>query len=167
MIVEAFAALPELCRAGYRLVLAGVPLGTNTALFPDPRGRARAVGLPEDAVQFTGAVAEEDKPALYSSATAFLFPSLYEGFGLPPLEAMACGTPVIVSNASSLPEIVGAAGLQVDPSMPSAWAEAIRAVVTEASRRAEMGARGIAQAAQFSWMRAAEETLTAYELAMQ
>jgi glycosyltransferase involved in cell wall biosynthesis len=166
VIVEAFAALPELYRSGYRLALAGVPLGEDSEFFPDPQRRARAAGLPEDAVQFTGWVSEEDKPALYSSATAFLFPSLYEGFGLPPLEAMACGTPVIVSNASSLPEIVGEAGLQVDPAMPSAWAEAIRAVVTDASRRAEMGARGIAQAEKFSWTRAAQETLAAYRLAM-
>ncbi len=166
VIVEAFAALPELYQSGYRLVLAGVPLGKDSEFFPDPQLSARAAGLTEDAVQFTGWVAEEDKPALYSSATAFLFPSLYEGFGLPPLEAMACGTPVIVSDASSLPEIVGEAGLQIDPDMPSAWAEAIRAVVTDASRRAEMSAHGIARAAQFSWTRAAQETLAAYRLAM-
>jgi glycosyltransferase involved in cell wall biosynthesis len=166
VIVEAFAALPEMYRSGYRLVLAGVPLGKDSELFPDPQRRARAAGLPEDAVRFAGWVAEEDKPALYSSATAFLFPSLYEGFGLPPLEAMACGTPVIASNASSLPEIVGEAGMQVDPSLPSAWAEAIRAVVGDDARRDEMSARGIAQAAQFSWTRAAQETLAAYRRVM-
>ncbi len=167
VIVQAFAALPELYESGYRLVLAGVPLGKDSRFFPDPQRRARAAGLPDDAIRFTGWVAEEDKPALYSSATAFLFPSLYEGFGLPPLEAMACGTPVITSNTSSLPEIVGEAGLQVDPSMPSAWAEAIRAVTTESSRRAEQSARGIAQAAKFSWTRTAQETLAAYRLAME
>jgi glycosyltransferase involved in cell wall biosynthesis len=166
VIVEAFGALPELYRSGYRLVLAGVPLGRDSELFPDPQRRARAAGLPEDAIRFTGRVAEEDKAALYSSATAFLFPSLYEGFGLPPLEAMACGTPVIASNASSLPEIVGDTGMQVDPSNPSAWAEAIRAVATDASRRDEMSARGIARAAQFSWARTAQETLAAYRFAM-
>ncbi len=167
VLIDAFAQLPELYRSGYRLVLAGVPLGKDSELFPDPRRHARAVGLPEDAVRFTGWVAEEDKPALYASAILSLFPSLYEGFGLPPLEAMACGTPVIVSNASSLPEIVGDAGLLVDPSLPSAWAEAIRALVADAPRRADMGARGIERAAQFTWTRAAQETLAAYRLAMQ
>lgn len=167
VLVDAFAALPELHRLGYRLVLAGVPLGKDSDLFPDPQRRARATGLPNDVVRFTGWVAEEDKPALYSSATAFLFPSLYEGFGLPPLEAMACGAPVITSNASSLPEIVGDAGVQVDPAMPSAWAEAIHAVATDDSRRAEMSARGIVQAAKFSWTKAAQETLAAYRQAMR
>ncbi len=167
LIIEAFALMPELYASGYRLVLAGVPLGGDSAFFPNPRRLAQKVSLPEDAVQFTGWVAEEDKPALYASAEVFLFPSLYEGFGLPPLEAMACGTPVIASNASSLPEVVGDAARLVDPSNPSAWAEAIRSVTTDASQRAEMRARGIAQAAQFSWGRAAHETLAVYQLAMQ
>ncbi len=113
VIIEAFARLRDLHAQGYRLVLGGVMLGADSEFFPDPRRIARDVGahggapLPDDAIQYLGWVDEADKPALYSSATLFVFASLYEGFGLPPLEAMACGAPVICSNASSLPEVVG------------------------------------------------------------
>ncbi len=162
VIVDAFAQLRDLYAVGYRLVLAGAILGADSAFFPSPRRLAHAAGLPDDAVCYTGAVAEEDKPALYTGAALFMFPSLYEGFGLPPLEAMACGTPVLASNASSLPEIVGGAGALLDPEDPRAWAETIRAVVTEPGRRAEMRERGLAQAAKFSWARAARETLGIY-----
>ncbi|MBI4788727.1 MAG: glycosyltransferase family 4 protein [Chloroflexi bacterium] len=166
VIIEAFALLPELYRERYRLALAGVSLGNDSAFFPDPRRIAQEVGLPEDAIRYVGGVLEEDKPALYSGATLFLYSSLYEGFGLQPLEAMACGAPVIASNASSLPEIIGDAGLAVDPSSPIAWAEALRAVVGDAARRDAMRAQGMAQAAKFSWARAAEETWAVYRSAM-
>lgn len=166
VLIEAFAQLPEFYRAGIRLVLAGVKLGEDSAFFPDPRRLARQAGLPDDAILYSGWVDEADKPALYSSTIAFLFPSLYEGFGLPPLEAMACGAPVISSNASSLPEIVGDAGIQIDPNDTHAWAEAIRAVLTDDARRAEMGERGIARAKKFSWARAAQETLAVYRAAI-
>lgn len=126
----------------------------------------KEVGLSEESVRLLGWVAEEDKPALYSGANAFLFPSLYEGFGLPPLEAMACGAPVICSNAGSLPEIVGPAGLQVDPSSAIAWAESIRAVCTDPERRQHMREQGLAQAKQFSWSRAAAETTAVYRSAI-
>jgi glycosyltransferase involved in cell wall biosynthesis len=162
VIIEAFALLSEFYQAGYRLALAGVSLGQDSEFFPDPRRIARGVGLADDAIRYIGGVMEEDKPALYAGATAFVFPSLYEGFGLPPLEAMACGTPVISSNATSLPEIVGDAALQVDPRSPLAWAESLRAVLSDDARRAEMRERGLAQAQKFSWTRAAEETLAVY-----
>jgi glycosyltransferase involved in cell wall biosynthesis len=162
VLIEAFARLSEFYRAGYRLVLAGVKLGADSEFFPDPRRIAREVGLTSDAICYIGWVDEADKPALYASATAFLFPSIYEGFGLPPLEAMACGTPVISSNASSLPEIVGDAAITVNPSDADAWADTIRAVLTDDARRAEMRERGIAQAKKFSWGRTAEETLAVY-----
>ncbi len=166
VLVEAFALLPELYAAGFRLVFAGVVPGGDSEFFPNPQRLARRAGLPDDSVRFTGWVTEEEKPALYASATVFLYPSLYEGFGLPPLEAMACGTPVIVSNASSLPEVVGDAGVLVDPSAPSDWAEAIRSITSNAARRQEMKARGMAQANKFSWARTAQETLAAYDLAL-
>ncbi len=162
VILEAFALLPEIYKEGYRLVLAGVMLGADSEFFPDPRRIAREAGLADDAIRFIGWVAEEDKPALYARATAFLFPSLYEGFGLPPLEAMACGTPVICSDAASLPEVVGDAALTAGSGSPLAWAEAIRALVNDEARRREMRERGIAQAMKFSWARAAEETLAVY-----
>ncbi len=165
VLLEAFSLLPEFYEQGYRLVLAGVTLGQDSAFFPDPRRIAREIGLPDAAARMVGWVTEEDKPALYAAAELFLFPSLYEGFGLPPLEAMACGTPVISSDASSLPEIVGAAAMLAGPHSPIAWAEAMRAALNDPARREQMRARGIEQARQFSWERAAEETLAVYHAA--
>ncbi len=162
VLIEAFSLLPEFYQQGYRLVFGGVTLGHDSAFFPDPRRLAHEIGLPDDALKMIGWVAEEDKPALYASAEIFLFPSLYEGFGLPPLEALACGAPVISSDTSSLPEIVGDAAMTVGPHSPLAWAESIRAVCVDPARREEMRARGIAQAKKFSWERAAEETLAVY-----
>lgn len=162
VLIEAFSLLPELYEAGYRLVLGGVSLGTDSKFFPDPRTSARRIGLPDDAIRYLGWVREEDKALLYASAQIFLFPSLYEGFGLPPLEAMACGTPVIASNASSLPEIVGDAALLVEPEGSIGWAESIRAVVHDAARLVQMRERGFAQAKKFSWERTARETLQVY-----
>ncbi|MBI5302844.1 MAG: glycosyltransferase family 4 protein [Chloroflexi bacterium] len=162
VIIEAFAQLDEFYRAGWRLVLSGVKLGEDSMFFPDPRRIAREANLPDDAIQYLGWVNEADKPALYSRAGAFVFPSLYEGFGLPPLEAMACGTPVLASNASSLPEIIGDAGILLEPNDARAWADALRAVLADETRRATMRERGIAHARKFSWRRAAEETLAVY-----
>jgi len=162
VIVAAFARLPEFYRAGYRLVLAGVNLGRDSEFFPDPRRLARAAQLPDDALCCVGGADEADKPVLYAGASAFLFPSQYEGFGLPPLEAMACGTPIICANASSLPEVVGDAGITLPPDDADAWADAIRAVLTDDARRAEMRERGVAQARKFSWAHCAEETLAVY-----
>ena len=162
VIVEAFSLLPELYEAGYRLVLGGVSLGADSKFFPDPRRMAQRLGLPSDAIRYLGWVHEQDQVLLYASAEAFLFPSLYEGFGLPPLEAMACGTPVISSNAASLPEIVGDAALLVEPEAAIGWAESIRTVVNDAARLAQMRERGLAQAKNFSWERTARETLQVY-----
>ena len=105
---------------------------------------------------------EADLPALYSAATAFVFPSLYEGFGLPVLEAMACGTPVICSNTSSLPEVAGAAALLVDPLDTAALADALRHVLTDGDLRADLRRRGLAQAARFTWTQTAAATLAVY-----
>ena len=162
VIIQAFARLRDSYASGYRLALAGTILGKDSEFFPDPRRIARETNLPDDAICFLGWVDEADKPALYSSATAFLFASIYEGFGLPPLEAMACGTPVICSNASSLPEIVGDAGITIDPNDVAAWANAMRVVMTDSNRRAEMSQHGIDQARKFSWERTADETLNIY-----
>ena len=113
-------------------------------------------------VHFTGYVADADLPALYSAARAFVFPSLYEGFGLPPLEAMACGTPVVCSNVSSLPEVVGDAALTVDPYDVSGLASAIERLLIDDGLHTMMAERGLARAAQFSWQQTAEQTLAAY-----
>jgi glycosyltransferase involved in cell wall biosynthesis len=119
-----------------------------------------------EAVRFTGYVADEDLPAIFAAAMVFAFPSLYEGFGLPPLEAMACGTPVVCSKRSSLPEVVGDAALTVDPSDTDALRAALRRLLRDAELRAELRARGLRQAARFSWTRAARETLAVYRTLM-
>ena len=104
-------------------------------------------------VRFFGFVPDQTLAALYRLADAFVFPSLYEGFGLPPLEAMASGTPVITSNVSSLPEVVGDAALMIDPYEPQAIADAMRRVLLEPELRADLRARGLARAREFSWER--------------
>nr|MBA3948001.1 glycosyltransferase family 4 protein [Herpetosiphonaceae bacterium] len=117
-------------------------------------------------VLWTGYVADEDLPALYSAADVFVFPSRYEGFGLPPLEAMACGTPVVVSNAAALPEVVGAAGLLHPPNDAIALARLLRLVLNQPALHAELRARGLRQARSFSWWRTAQQTAAVYRAAL-
>ncbi len=121
------------------------------------------LGLEGDVV-FAGVVPEEDLPAYYSGAECMVFPSLYEGFGFPTLEAMACGCPVIVSNAGSLPEVAGEAALVVDPLDPQALAEAMHQVLTDPSLRRRLVDKGLRRASQFTWERAARETEAVYEV---
>jgi len=113
-------------------------------------------------VHFTGPVADEDLPALYSGAEAFVFPSWYEGFGLPVLEAMACGAPVVASDRSSLPEVAGAAGILVPPEDPRAWADALDELLENPERRPEWGRKGRARAAEFTWEKVARATRDVY-----
>jgi glycosyltransferase involved in cell wall biosynthesis len=113
-------------------------------------------------VRFLGFVPDRTLAALYRLAAVFVFPSLYEGFGLPPLEAMASGTPVVTSNVSSLPEVVGDAALLVDPYDCEAIAGAIRMALTDEVLRADLRARGLARAREFSWSRAAARVLEIY-----
>ena len=101
-------------------------------------------------------------PLWYSAADLFVYPSIYEGFGLPPLEAMACGTPVIVSDVSSLPEVVGDAGLVVNPREPEALATAMIAVLGHSALAAQMRSKGLARAKQFSWEATAHRTAQYY-----
>jgi glycosyltransferase involved in cell wall biosynthesis len=108
-------------------------------------------------------VPDADLPALLSGALAFVFPSLYEGFGLPVLEAMACATPVVCSSVSSLPEVVGEAALQVDPLDVEAWTGALHRIVTDAGLRRALIEQGFEQMRRFSWRRCAEETLRVLE----
>jgi glycosyltransferase involved in cell wall biosynthesis len=114
------------------------------------------------AVIFPGYVADADLPAVYAGAQALAFPSLFEGFGLPVLEAMACGTPVVCSNSSSLPEIAGNAAFLVDPLDTDALADALGRMLQDGSLREQLRMRGSAQAMQFSWERAAQETMAVY-----
>ena len=116
-------------------------------------------------VRFLGPIADVDLPALLSGALALVFPSLYEGFGLPPLEAMTCGTPVVVANAGALPEVVGDAGLLVPPRDVAAWADRLAQVAEDATLRDHLRTKGLARAAHFTWRRAAWLTLHAYQRA--
>lgn len=117
----------------------------------------------EEGVQFLGYVPQDDLPAFYNGASVFAFPSLYEGFGMPPLEAMACGAPVACSNVSAIPEVVGEAALLFDPYDVEAIASAISHLLEDAALRAELRERGLRRAMQFTWERAARATLAIYQ----
>lgn len=119
----------------------------------------------KERVRFPGYVSREEQPLWYTAADLFVYPSQYEGFGLPPLEAMACGTPVVTSNTSSLPEVVGTAGITVDPTDEEALTTAMSAVLTDPSRAAQMRAAGTARAATFTWQAAADACVHAYRAA--
>ncbi len=155
-LLDAYAAL-RARHPGVGLVLAGGKGWLYESVFD----RLRALGL-ENQVVLPGFVPDEDLPALIRGAAAFAYPSVFEGFGLPPLEAMACGTPVVVSDASSLPEVVGAAGVLLPPHDPAAWAQALERVLSDADWRADLSARGLARARQFTWEAAARRTLALY-----
>ncbi|MBI2886692.1 MAG: glycosyltransferase family 4 protein [Chloroflexi bacterium] len=116
-------------------------------------------------VRFLGYVPEQDLPPLLSGAAAFLYPSFYEGFGLPPLEAMACGTPVVASNVASLPEVLGDAALLVAPADTEGIADAISRLVRDAGLRERLRQQGLARARRFSWAAAARQLLAAYQQA--
>jgi glycosyltransferase involved in cell wall biosynthesis len=128
--------------------------------------RVEELGL-KDRVHFPGYVPEAEKALWYSAATCFCYPSLYEGFGLPPLEAMACGLPVITSNASSLPEVVGDAGLTVPPEDPAALSDALHQMVVNPTLRAELAQAGRWRATRFSWAKAARQTVGVYRRALR
>ncbi|MBA7667497.1 D-inositol 3-phosphate glycosyltransferase [subsurface metagenome] len=114
-------------------------------------------------VVFTDYVPQEDLPAYYSGAECLILPSFYEGFGFPPLEAMACGCPVIVSNRASLPEVTGEAAIKVDPYDTNGLASALEVVLTDDSLKRELVSKGLEHARQFSWEKAARETMAVYQ----
>ena len=142
------------------LVVAGRE-GWKTGPIHEALNRARHRGR----IHLPGFVAHEDLPTLLRMADAFVFPSVCEGFGLPPLEAMACGTPVLTSNISSLPEVTGDAAVLVDPVSVDAIADGLNRVSTDDALREELRSRGIERAAGFTWRRTAELTREAYERA--
>jgi glycosyltransferase involved in cell wall biosynthesis len=160
-LIRAWAAVaPVMAREEVRLVIVGA-FPRPDRLYPDTPGLVRALGT-QNTVQLIPAVAEADKPALYRLALLFCFPSTYEGFGLTPLEAMACGTPVIVANATSIPEVVGDAGRLLPARDVQAWADTIRSLVQCAREREVLRERGLARAATFSWNRTAIQTADVY-----
>jgi glycosyltransferase involved in cell wall biosynthesis len=124
--------------------------------------KVKDLGL-EGQVKFTGYIPDEDLPALYNGADLFCFPSLYEGFGLPVLEAMACGTPVVTANSSSLPEVAGEAALLVDPYIVTELAAAMRRVLEDPALAEDLRQKGLERVKQFTWEKTARETIAVYE----
>ncbi|HZU19036.1 MAG TPA: glycosyltransferase family 1 protein [Candidatus Dormibacteraeota bacterium] len=146
-----------------KLVKVGAAGGREADFRARTLAFVRELGL-EDRVIFTERVPADDLPAYYSGAACLVLPSRYEGFGFPPLEAMACGCPVVVAEAGSLPEITGGAALRVPTEDDAGFAEAIRTLLVDRDLRARMRERGFARAREFSWRRAAEETVRVYEM---
>lgn len=155
-LVNAYASLAD--EFPHALVIAGKKGWYTLPLFR----QIEALGL-RYRIRFTDYVDDADLPVVYSLADLFVFPSRYEGFGLPPLEAMACGVPVISSNAASLPEVVGDAGMLVPPDNVEALAAAMRQVLVDDALRANLRARGLARAGRFSWDETARQTVRVYE----
>ena len=145
------------------LVLVGVSGWKNKTIFME----AQSSTLLKSRVMFTGYVPDQDLSAIYSGALAFVYPSLYEGFGLPPLEAMQCGTPVITSNTSSLPEVVGDAGIMIDPTQEDELCHALLNIVNDSNLRKTLSTKGLERSSQFSWAKCAEETANIYRLAVE
>ncbi len=161
-LVRAFAHLySQMKEPGLQLLIAGNPDKQRSPLFPDPRPVAADLGMRGQIIYRF--IDEEDKPAVYSAASLFVFPSLYEGFGLDPLEAMKCGTPVVCSNRTSLPEVVGDAALTFDPDNIGQMVAAMRELLTDADLAAKLRERSLERAKQFSWRKTAAETLAVYE----
>ncbi|GAB4400574.1 MAG: glycosyltransferase family 1 protein [Anaerolineales bacterium] len=156
-LVEAFALLKKQ-GLPHKLVLAGGRGWMYEPIF----AAVERLGL-ESEVVFPGFVPRQELPLWYNGAAVFVYPSLYEGFGLGPLEAMACGTPVVVSDRASLPEVVGDAGLTVPPDDVSALAEAMAAILREPTLAARLRERGLRRARGFTWERTAQATVQAYE----
>ena len=159
-LVEAFATVAQ-ADDDVILAIGGKLPAEDDPIFFDPRPLVRELGL-ADRVRFIGWVDEADKPAILRGAACAVFPSRYEGFGLPILEALACGTPMIASSASSLPELLGDAGFALDPDDVQGLAGAILSCLVDESLVAELRKRGPAQAARFSWSQTARQTLDAY-----
>jgi glycosyltransferase involved in cell wall biosynthesis len=155
-LLQAYSNLPSILRAQYQLVLAG-DVQKSKHLPP----LIKMLGL-EKHVEFTGIISDERLARLYQGAAIFVFPTLYEGFGLPVLEAMACACPVITSNTSSLPEVVGDAGILVDPLDASAMSTAIERVLTDPDLGARLRNAAVQRAKQFCWDRTARETVALY-----
>lgn len=146
----------------WELAIAGRPHSKNQTIYPSLNDALSACAAAKQ-VKLLGFVPEDDKPALYSAAGLFVYPSLYEGFGLPPLEAMACGAPVICSNTSSLPEVVGMAALLADPNDGDAMVQCMRTILENEETAREMRRLARERAQLFSWRHAAVETLAAYD----
>ncbi len=158
-LLRAYATLPA--RQRPPLLLGGGKGWAYDGIF----AAIEQLGL-ADSVRWLGYLAADELPYWYNCAEVFVYPSVFEGFGLPVLEAMACGTPVVAAAASSLPEVVGEAGLCVPPHDVDAWADALRSVIADAGWRVQASQRGLAQASRYTWQDTARQTIRSYECAL-
>jgi len=156
-LLRAFARAKRAARLPHKLVLIGAR-GWKYAQVDAIIAQEQIA----NEVIFAGYVSQEELPRWYQAADLFVYPSLYEGFGMPPLDAMACGTPVVTSNAASLPEVVGDAAIQIAPEDENALTDALVRALTDQVLREQMIAQGLTQAAKFSWTRAGHETMMLY-----
>ena len=154
-LIHAYSMLKA--RKRYNLLIGGKIDPRRTRLYRAPEELGIA-----DSVTFTGYLPDEDLPGLYTMASLFVFPSLYEGFGFPPLEAMACGTPVVCSNATSLPEVAGDAALMFNPLNADEMTERMDEALSDEALRAGLREKGLERASAFSWREAALKTLGVY-----
>ncbi|MGH2458710.1 MAG: glycosyltransferase family 4 protein [Chloroflexota bacterium] len=160
-LVRAFARLRRERRVSQGLAIVGA-LRPGDALFYDPRPDVERLGI-SDSVRLLGQVGDDEVRALQARADVFVFPSLYEGFGLPPLEAMACGAPVVCSAASSLPEVVGDAGLLFDPGSEDALVGALGSLVDDVELRRHLGRKGRERATGFTWEKTVASTVSVWD----
>ena len=156
-LIDAFYKLKRL-HPDLKLVIAGKERHGVNAIYQ----QIEMLNLQHDVI-FTGYISQEDLPVLYNTAELFASPSIYEGFGLPPLEAMACGTPVITSNTSSLPEVVGDAGIMIDPYDVDGLVQAMHSILRDDTLKQELSKKGLERARKFSWKLCAEKTVKVYE----
>ncbi|GBQ14017.1 hypothetical protein CFR78_00610 [Komagataeibacter rhaeticus] len=159
-LIAAFGSMSRQVRSSHQLVIVGK---MNADARPYLDKLVRAEGLPADTLVLTGFVSDEDLVALYAACSLFAFPAWSEGFGLPPLEAMACGAPVISANTTSLPEVVGRADMLVDPSSPLVFGQAMERVLGNPAVQQDLRAYGIERAKAFTWTRPARIILSAFE----
>ncbi|MFC1925769.1 glycosyltransferase family 4 protein [Chloroflexota bacterium] len=157
-LVKAFSLVKERPNVNHKLVIIGVPLWQNSSVFDEIN-----TSPVKDEIMWLKYVPEEDLPAIYNLASALAFPSLYEGFGFPLLESMACGCPVICSNTSSLPEIAGDAAVLIDPMSVEQLADGIISILSDDSLREDLTNKGLERASNFTWEKTAKETLNVFE----
>jgi len=163
-VIQSFSLLDRTLQDEYQLVVVCKLLPSEKVQL---RETCEEFQLSADHVILTNYVPKPDLVTLYNAASLLLYPSLYDGFGLPVLEAMQCGLPVVTSNVSSLPEVAGEAGQLVDPYDPQTIAESVTKVLSDSKLQQEMRERGLVQAAKFSWERTGRATLEAYRKVMQ